>query len=141
MTHDNHECNKRFCDNCKQNKEIGHLCYMRPLKDDLPPAGDKVLYVFYDFETTQNTSYTDAAKLHLPNLVCVQRFCSRCQNEKDGVDCVRCGRRKRSFWQDPVGELLSYLNEPRPWASKIFAIAHNAKAFDLHFIINWAIML
>ena len=30
---------------------------MRPLKDALPPAGDKVLYVFYDFETSQNTEY------------------------------------------------------------------------------------
>jgi len=32
---------------------------MSPLKDALPHAGDKVLYVFYDFETTQNTEYTD----------------------------------------------------------------------------------
>jgi len=37
VTHENHECNKRFCDNCKEKKEIGHLCYMRPLKDALPP--------------------------------------------------------------------------------------------------------
>jgi len=36
VTHDNHECNKRLCDNCKQINEIGHLCYMRPLKDTLP---------------------------------------------------------------------------------------------------------
>ena len=43
-----HECYKRFCVNCKENKDIGHLCYMRPLKDTLPPASDKVLYVFYD---------------------------------------------------------------------------------------------
>jgi len=40
-----------------------------------------------------------------------------------------------------VGELLSYLTEPRPWANKIIAIAHNAKAFDLHFILNRAILL
>jgi len=85
VTHENHECNKRLCDNCKENKEIGRLCYMRPLKDALPPAADKVLYVFYDFETTQNTEYTDAAKLHVPNLVCVQQFCSRCEDEEDGV--------------------------------------------------------
>jgi hypothetical protein len=31
--------------------------------------------------------------------------------------------------------------KPRPWASKIVAIAHNAKAFDLHFILNRAIKL
>jgi len=37
MTHDNDECNKRFCENCKQNKGIGDMCYTRPLKDDLPP--------------------------------------------------------------------------------------------------------
>jgi len=40
-----------------------------------------------------------------------------------------------------VGELLLYLRQPRPWANKIVAIAHNAKAFDLHFILNRAIML
>ena len=39
------------------------------------------------------------------------------------------------------GELLLYLRQPRPWANKIVAIVHNAKAFDLHFILNRAIML
>ena len=33
VTDDSHECNKLFCANCKQNREVGHLCYMRPLKD------------------------------------------------------------------------------------------------------------
>ena len=37
--------------------------------------------------------------------------------------------------------MLSYLCKPRPWANKIVAIAHNAKAFDLHFFLNWAIWL
>jgi len=54
---------------------------------------------------------------------------------------VRCGQRKHSFWDDPVGYLLTYLCKPRPWVNKIVAIAHNAKAFDLHFILNRAIML
>jgi len=113
---------------------------MRQQKDVLPLLSYKVLYVFYDFETTQNTEYTDEAKLHVPNLVCVQQFCVRCEEAEDG-DCVRCGKRKHTFWQDPVGELLSYLTEPRPWANKIVAIAHNAKAFDLNFILNRAIQL
>ena len=64
VTHDRHECNKVFCANYMQNRDVGHLCYMKPLKDVLPDAGDKVLYVFYDFETTQNTKYSDKATLH-----------------------------------------------------------------------------
>jgi len=55
---------------------VGHLCYMKPLKDVLPDANDKVVYVFYDFETTQNTKYCDKATLHVPDLVCVQQVCS-----------------------------------------------------------------
>ena len=38
---------------------------MRPLKDTLPAASDKVLYVFYDIETTQSTEYADESKLHV----------------------------------------------------------------------------
>jgi len=45
---------------------------MRPLKNELPPAGDKVLSVFYDFDTTQNTESAEQSKLYVPNLVCVQ---------------------------------------------------------------------
>jgi len=99
---------------------------MRHLKDALHSARDKVLYVFYDFGSTQNTEYTDDAKLHVPNLVCLQQFCSRCEGDEDGVDCVRCDRREHSLWEDPVGDLLSYLTEPRPWANKIVAIAQIA---------------
>ena len=54
-------------------------------------------------------------------------------------DCVQWGKRKHSFWDDPVGDMLTYLREP--WANKIVAIAHNTKAFDLHFVMNRAILL
>ena len=71
-----HECGKRYCDVCSANREGGHLCYMQPLKNVLP-SSDGVLYVFYDFETTQNTRYSDTAKERVLNLVCIQQFCSR----------------------------------------------------------------
>jgi hypothetical protein len=118
------------------------ICFMRPLKDVLPANTDNVLYVFYVFETTQNKTYSNTAKAHLPNLLCVQQLCARCELMEDvSIDCVRCGRRKHSFWNDPVGDLLTYLCEPRSWANKNVAIAHNAKAFDLNFILNRTIML
>jgi len=53
---------------------------------------------------------------------------------------VRCGQRKHSFWHDLVGDTLTYLCKPRPWTNNFVAIAHNAKAFDLQFILNRAII-
>jgi len=55
---------------------------MKSLKDVLP-AGDKVLYVFYDFDTAHYTRYSERATLHLPNLLCVQQFCSRWSDVED----------------------------------------------------------
>jgi len=75
LTHIKHECYKPFCTNCMQNEKIGHLYYMRPLSGELPRS-DNVLLVFYDFETTHDTRFTDSATEHVPNLVCLQQLCS-----------------------------------------------------------------
>ena len=55
------------------------------------------------------------------------------------TDCGRCGRRRHSFWEDHVGDLLSHLCEPRPWSKRV--IAHNARGFDAQFILDTAIVL
>jgi hypothetical protein len=114
---------------------------MQPLKNEMP-RNDNVLFVFYDFETTQDTKFSENATEHVPNLVCVQQFCSICEMQDDiETDCERCGKRRHSFFDDPVGDLLTYLCEPRPWCNKVVAIAHNAKAFDSQFILKRAIQL
>jgi len=82
ITEKKHDCNKRWCENCGENKEIGHLCFMRPLRNKLA-ACDRVLLLFYDFETPQDTKYSDSATVHFPNLVCLQQFCSKCENIQD----------------------------------------------------------
>jgi hypothetical protein len=56
-------------------------------------------------------------------------------------DCERCGKRKHSFWNDPIGDMHSYLCEHRPWVSKVVAIAHNSKDFVSQFILNRAIQM
>ena len=110
---------------------------MRPLKYVLPTASDNVRYVFFDFETT----YSDKAKLHVHEIVCLQQYCSHCEYAEHVGVCLSCGKRNHSFWADPVGDMLSYLCEPRPWANKFVATANNTKAFDMHFILNRAILL
>jgi len=97
---------------------------------------------FYDFETTQDTKFSENATQHIPILVCIQQFCSACEMQEDiETDCDRCGRRRHYFYDDPVGDLLSYLSEPRPWCNKVVAIAHNAKTFESQFILKRAILL
>jgi hypothetical protein len=114
---------------------------MQPLKNELPRS-DNVLFVFYDFETTQHTKVSENGTEHIPNLVCVQQFCSVCEIQDDiDIDYERCGKRRHLFFDDAVGDLLSYLCERRPWCIKVIAIAHNAKAFDSQFILRRAILL
>jgi hypothetical protein len=106
---------------------------MQPLKH-VPPSDNRVMLVFYDFETTQDTQYSNTAGLHVHNFVCIQQFCSRCESSEN-VDevCTLCGKLKHSFWENPVGDLLSYLCQDRSWCKQIIVIAHNAKAFNLLF--------
>jgi ribosomal protein S27AE len=118
---------------------VGHLCFMRPLKNE-PAFCERVLYVFYDLETTQDTRLHDKTSVHVPNLVCLQQLCSKCDSIPDNdQDCIQCGKCKHTFWDDPVGDMLSYLCESRPWVERIIVIAHNAKAFDLHFVMLFTV--
>ena len=136
-----HECFKQYCSFCQQNREAGHHCYMRPLAKELPRS-DNVLFVFYDFETTQDPRLTESSTVHIPNLECIQHFCTVCENDPDfDAACVRCGKRQHAFWDDPVGDLMSYLCKPRQWCEKVIAIAPNAKGFDAHFTLDRAILL
>jgi len=48
--------------------ESGRKCYMFPLSARALRNG-KVLFVFYDFEPTQNKNCTDTSHEHVPNLV------------------------------------------------------------------------
>jgi len=141
ITEKRHECNKRWCENYGESRDNGHLCFMIPLRNTLPTS-DTVLFVFCDFETTQDTKYLDSVTVHGPNLVCLQQFCSKCENVQDiSIDCEQCWRRKHTFWDAPVGDLLTYLCKSKPWCNKIVVIGHNAKAFYLHFILDRAVFL
>ena len=136
-----HECNKRFCVTCNENKEVGDLFFLRPLVN-VAASSEYVLYVFYDFETTQDTKRSHKSNEHVPNLVGLGQFCSKCENISDiEQDCIQCGKRIHSFGDDPVGDMLSYLCESRPWVEKMIVIAHYGKAFDLHFILNRAFLV
>jgi len=67
------------------------------------PRSDGVVFVFYDFETEQNTNRIDTSFKHVPIVLCVQQFCTVCDDEAYvEFDYRRCGKKNRSFWLDPV---------------------------------------
>jgi hypothetical protein len=83
---------------------------MKLLQNELPCSAD-VLFVFYDFQTTQDTKASDLATVHIPNLVCLQQFCSLCEMQADiNIDAVRGSIPSLKT----VGDLLVYLCESRP---------------------------
>jgi hypothetical protein len=57
---------------------------MKPSKNELKRSDD-VLFVFYGFETTQETKFSDIANVRIPMLVCLQQFCTTCEMQ-DGID-------------------------------------------------------
>jgi len=74
LTRENHECNKRYCQNCNPNKEASHLYFMRPLKNVLP-AGDSVLY--QNTNIRKRPRYNSKSSLSTAVMLEVQG-CGRC---------------------------------------------------------------
>jgi hypothetical protein len=109
---------------------------MSPLSDKAPRS-DNVLYVFYDFEATQDTTCTDTSYEHVRNLLCIQQFCAECEDEADmDVVCSRCGKRKHSFCTDTVGDLFTHTFKFGSCADRVVCVGHNAKAYDPHLVLN-----
>ena len=132
-----HECFKKFCNYCNKKQSSGHYCYVAPLKPS--KQSDRFLYVFFDTECTQDFDFKrhDGSFVHVPNLICVQQMCFKCEATDDlSVDCEQCGKRVHVFWQDPVGEFIDYLRQSRPFAEKVYVISHNSRGYDAQFLLG-----
>jgi hypothetical protein len=120
VTYDSkHECFKKICTFCNKRQPSGHLCYVAPLKPS--KLSNRYMYVFFDTECTQDLKKRDGSFEHVPNLICVQQMCCKCEAVEDvNVDCEQCGKRVHSFWQDPVGKFIDYQRMSRPFVDKIW---------------------
>ena len=113
-----HECFEKICTNCNKLQPSGHFCYEAPLKPS--KVTNRVLYVFFDMECTQDLEKYEGSFEHIPNLICAQQMCSKCEAVDDlSVDYEQCGKRTHMFWQETVGKFIDYLRLSRPFADKI----------------------
>ena len=147
-----HECGKTFCRICWSMMPQGHFCYMKPITStpvnatdaEVEEGGDKskILYIFYDFETTQSNPVVgdEEKKIHVPNLCVAHKICSDCFDLIDIKQiCVTCGIREFIFDIDPVQQLLDLALDFRKKFRKIICVAHNSSGFDGNFILKYLI--
>jgi hypothetical protein len=95
MRSNNNECSKRYCDTCRLNREVWHLCYMRYLKD-----------VFRLMQMRYYTYFMILRQLKLWGMCptsSVSNSLMRVVRSWKATDIERCGKRMHSFWDEPVG--------------------------------------
>lgn len=113
----NHECSMEYCTTCEVNYELEqeHTCKIRAIIRDPDFKLPEPLYIIYDYECIVSTQF------HEPFLICatyahsnqVFSFSGRSAND----------------------DFCQWLFQPKH--NKHIAIAHNAKAYDSHFIRSW----
>jgi len=97
-------------------------------------------FVFFDFETTQIDPIAES-KLgtefeHHPNLCVVRIICDDCRHRDFEGVCGRCGISEHVFeGANCVNDFCQFLFKKS--MRNTIAIAHNAKGFDTHFIMQY----
>ena len=79
---------KKFC-TCNNKQPSGHFYYVTPLKPS--KLSNKYMFVFFDTECTQELDKSDGSFEHVPNLICTQQMCSKCEAIEDrNIDSEQC---------------------------------------------------
>ena len=144
-----HNCDVIIYKTCSGKRSSGHECFIQTLSikskgktrknGPLPTA-----FIFYDFETIQNTRYSGSGNtfLHCVNYGIVHKVCTVCMVEKFGVcACEFCRGGTRKIFnngEETIHDFITYILEGEyiNSVSEIIAIAHNSKGFDCQFILK-----
>lgn len=148
-----HQCGFFECRTCKKIVEKeNHLCYMQKIGDDDDDdeirvndnnvKADKIeqipIFVFYDFECTQEKKISESIFEHEPNLVIAHVTCDECRKWVGDFVCKRCGEKRKIFWGKEC------LNNFAKWLFAdtrkcITAMAHNSKGYDGQLIMRYLV--
>lgn len=97
--------------------------------------------MFFDFECSQDTPVQNRYEhyLHKPKFCVLQQACYNCLKDEDMTkNCVKCGVRQHVFsGAETLTRFKSLVTRPRPEFSKIIIPAHNMKAYNGQFVLNY----
>jgi len=100
------------------------FCYVASQKPT--KLTDRSVYVFFNTECTQDLEKCDGSFEHIPNLICAQQMCSKCESVDDLSVCEQCGKRTHVL-AGPCRQIY-YLRQSRQFADKIYVSLHNSRA-------------
>ena len=135
-----HRCGEIYCCTCKGYFTKSHLCYItRPHSKHVSESRKKLLFIFYDFEATQETPVLGGKSdefEHIVNYVVTKQRCEQCMECDDLVECSSCGVRKHYFESDSaLQEFCEYVFTLNSLGKfEIRAVAHNSSGYDSQFI-------
>lgn len=148
-----HVCGMKYCLVCKCDRKISHDCFIPPIEmiDDRIESENgsennkkrkQILFVFYDFETVQNTLLPGATNKfeHSVNLAIAQQVCEHCEVKEDiNDDCENCGKRMHIFMgEKSLDMFMRYLTDSIDSKfKKVICIAHFMKGFDGQFCLRY----
>ena len=91
--HGQHESGISFCKQCLKRHVFNDACFMQPVGGGKNlKAKKKFLYIFYDFETRQDTPYGENARIHVSNRCVAYQVCTDCIDvDNHKITCSKCG--------------------------------------------------
>ncbi len=128
MKYKNHVCiNEKWCKNCKESVDLEHKCFVKvkEIKETNEPDSFQG-YIFFDFEAFENVQGD-----HEVNLAMAQKVCEKCL-ASCGDLCENCN----------IKHIFYNITDYCKWALRqknTIQIAHNMKAYDGIFILNYII--
>ena len=118
-----HSCTGKWCHFCKTNVPSDHKCFILREDEHLKTAKCKKGYIFFDYEAMH------VSEKHVPNLVIAKKICYECIEHKF------CTNNCNVFVFKENDSFCKWL-----FTQKYFiAIAHNMKAYDGYFIMEWIV--
>lgn len=140
-----HICGMKMCLRCKGVRPTQHDCYFptASIKEEEGDEFDKTIFVFFDFETTQNDRLPTATEKfeHKVNLCVAQQVCRYCMNDFDNleINCEYCGKREHIFeGENSLKYFMEYLAERIDFKfRKVICLAHNMQGYDGHFCLRY----
>ena len=129
-------CNLSYCIYCSKFVEADHHCFIEVKKRSDVKSW---IYVFYNFECTQNTIDTDIKQpVHEVNYCIAMSICDKCPYDGSCDNCVPVHTLSGLGGQHALQNFgTNAFDHPvNEWA--VF-IAHNSSNYDTHFILSYLI--